>query len=52
MTNDVMVSKLAERLGSLKCDKEDDLHVWTTSFPQLLTLSRKENSLSIKAMIT
>jgi len=54
MTNDKMAlaSNLKEILYRPKCDDRDDSHVWVTSFPHLLILSHKEESLNTKAVIT
>ena len=62
MTNDMIAlgrlrprrlrSNWEDRLRPPKCDKKEDAQVWATSFPHLLTLTRKEKKLNPKAMIT
>ena len=46
MTNDMiaMASNWEVWLLPSKCDKKDDPQVWTTSFPQLISLTEKEKS--------
>ena len=54
MKNDMtaMASKWEESLRPPKCNKKDDPQVWSTSFPHLLALSKKQWSLNAKATIT
>ena len=54
MTNDMiaMASNWEERLRAPKGKKKDDPQVWGTSFPNLITLTKREKNLNPKAMIT
>jgi len=54
MTNDMiaMASNWEERLRVPKGEKKDDPQVWATSFPNLITLTKREKNLNPKAMIT
>ena len=47
-----MASTWEERLLAPKDEKKDDPHVWGTSFPDLITLTKREKYLNQKAMIT
>jgi len=53
MTNDMMAlaSNWEDRLRPPKCDKKEDPQVWATSFPHLLTLTKRKK-LNPKAMTT
>jgi len=54
LTNDIiaLASNWEERIRPSKCDKKEDPQVWATSFPHLVTLTKKEKKLNPKAMIT
>ena len=54
MTNDMiaMASNWEERMRAPKGEKKDDPQVWDTSFPYLITLTKREKNLNPKAMIT
>jgi len=54
MTNDMiaMASNWEERLWAPKSEKKDDPQVWATSFLHLITLTKREKNLILKAMIT
>jgi len=54
MTNDMiaMASNWEKRLWAPKGEKKDDPQVWATSFPHLITLTKREKKLNPKAMIT
>jgi len=54
MTNDMiaMASNWEERLRAPKGEKKNDPQVWATSFPHLITLTKREKYLNPKAMIT
>jgi len=54
MTNDMiaMASNWEERLQAPKGEKKNDPQVWATSFPHLITLTKREKYLNPKAMIT
>ena len=54
MANDMIAiaSNWEERLRAPKCEKKDDPQVWGTSFPDLITLTKREKNLNMKAMIT
>jgi len=54
MTNDMIAtaSNWEERLRAPKDKKKDDPQVWATSFPNLITLTKREKNLNPKAMIT
>ena len=54
MTNDMiaMASNWEKRLWAPKGEKKDDPQVWATSFPNLITLTKREKNLNPKAMIT
>jgi len=54
MTNDMiaMASNWEERLWAPKDEKKDDPQVWATSFPNLITLTKREKNLNPKAMTT
>jgi len=47
-----LASNWKDRLRPPKCDKKEDLQVWATSFPHLLTLIQKEKKLNPKAINT
>jgi len=54
MANDMiaMASNWEERLRAPKAEKKDVPQVWATSFPHLITLTKREKNLNPKAMTT
>jgi len=48
MTNDMiaMAANWEERLRAPKDEKKDDPQVWATSFPHLITLTKREKNLT------
>ena len=47
-----MASNWEERLQAPKGEKKDDPQDWATSFPHMLTRTKREKNLNPKAMIT